>query len=243
MSSEAFVFCEPCGLSVDALGRLCIGCALPLQHVDVQHFDDKTETRCPRCRRVPLAFSTAEAAYAYGAALADALVRLKQGRRRDLVPGLARLLAPLLFRALARQPALEAILPVPLHPQRLRQREFNQSLELARSSLRLVERETRRTVGVREDNPRPAWPLPPILRTALARTRNTRSLGRLGPADRLKEVAGAFVVRTPSAVRGKRVLVVDDVMTTGATFHACAEALLEAGAAEVRVVALARAVL
>jgi predicted amidophosphoribosyltransferase len=230
-------------LSVDALARLCAGCALPLQHVDVQHLDDKTETRCPRCRRVPLAFSSAEAAYAYGAALADALVRLKQGRRRDLVPGLARLLAPLLFRVLARQPALEAILPVPLHPQRLRQREFNQSLELARSSLRLVERETRRIVAVRDGDPSPAWPLPPILRTALARTRNTRSLGRLGPADRLKEVAGAFAVRTPSAVRGKRVLVLDDVMTTGATFHACAEALLEAGAAEVRVVALARAVI
>jgi len=204
---------------------------------------DDPAVRCARCQRVPLAFSSAEAGFAYGEAFADALVRLKHARRRDLVPGLARLLAPLLFRALARQPAIDAILPVPLHPRRLRQREFNQSLELVRSALRLVERENRTARAADPSGPRPVWPLPPVLRQALARTRNTRPLGRLSPGERLQEVSGAFAVRLPSAVVGKRLLVVDDVMTTGATFQACAEALLAVGAVEVRALALARAVI
>jgi predicted amidophosphoribosyltransferase len=207
----------------------------------MQQLPADPDARCPRCQRVALAFASADAGFAYGEAMADAVIRMKQ-RRRDVVPGLARLLAPVLFRVLARQPAVDLIVPVPLHPHRLKYREFNQSLELARAALRLVERETERLAQTAGARPLPAWPLPPLVRNGLCRNRNTRSLGHLGPGERLKEVSGAFAVRTPATFKGKRVLVVDDVMTTGATFHACAETLLAAGAVEVRVLALARAV-
>ena len=79
-------------------------------------------------------------------------------------------------------------------------------------------------------------------RNLLHRTRATRELGRSGPAARLTEVAGAFVVSDTARVRGRRVLLIDDVYTTGATFSECSEALLGAGAAAVHALALARAV-
>ena len=84
--------------------------------------------------------------------------------------------------------------------------------------------------------------LPAFERTLLRRTRDTRELGHLGPIARLQEVAGAFAVDQPARLRGRRVLLVDDVFTTGATLNECAGVLRAAGAVEVRVVALARAV-
>jgi len=86
-------------------------------------------------------------------------------------------------------------------------------------------------------------PLLPVLeRRLLCRIRDTRELGRMGPAERLGEVAGAFAVSDPRRLRGRRVLLVDDVFTTGATLNECARTLRAGGAREVRVVALARAV-
>ena len=141
-------------------------------------------------------------------------------------------------RALALGPAdspIDAVLPVPLHPRKLRHRGFNQALELARVAL----------AHLRDRSPRPAL-LPTLERHLLLRTRNTRELarelGRSGPGARRAEVFGAFAVSDPARVAGRRFLVVDDVMTTGATLNECAETLIQAGAAEVRVVALARAV-
>jgi predicted amidophosphoribosyltransferase len=75
----------------------------------------------------------------------------------------------------------------------------------------------------------------------LLRIRDTRELGRSGPTARRREVKDAFKPADPARVAGRRFVLVDDVMTTGATLGACAEALMRAGAEEVRVVALARA--
>ena len=170
----------------------------------------------------------------YGAALADAIVRMKHGGRRDLARRLARLLIDPLVRLLARGPLgpADAVVPVPLHPRKLRRRGFNQSLELARGALGLL---ARRTGGG-------ALTLPVLERTLLRRTRDTRELGHLGPAARVAEVAGAFAVADPPRVHRRRVVLVDDVFTTGATLNECASTLRSAGAREVWVVALARAV-
>jgi ComF family protein len=225
---EPVVFCGACGLSLSRLMGACPVCALP------QPDGNPDRRRCAVCRRVPFPF-TASAPYEYGEALAEGIVRMKHARRRDLARRLSRLLAQPMAEALGRGGFDEGdmIVPVPLHGRRLRQRGFNQALELARGA-----RATLAGAGA------PALPraLPPIQRRLLVRTRSTRELGHAGPAERLAEVAGAFAVSQPARVRGRRVLLVDDVLTTGATASECADALLGAGARAVAVLALARAV-
>ncbi len=161
------------------------------------------------------------AAFAYGGAIAEAITRFKYGRRPDL----ARPLADLLWRALepharARGPWL--VVPVPLHASRLAERGYNQSALLAR-----------RLAG-RLSSAR-------VLPLALARTRDTPRQATLGRSERLLNVADAFVARRPGRLAGSRVLLVDDVMTTGATLDGCERAIWRAGAREVSVAVLARA--
>jgi ComF family protein len=203
-------FCDPCDATLLPLPDACARCALPPAGF------------CPRCAREPFPFTGARAALAYGGAVTEALLRFKHGGRADLARPLGRTLLPVLRAELE----VDAILPVPLHPRRLRARGFNQALELLRAA---------RAVGGRT-----SWP--PLWVDALRRVRDTPVLGRLSPAERRALVQGAFSVAAPSRVRRRRLLVVDDVMTTGATLAGCARALMEAGAAEVRVAALARAI-
>jgi predicted amidophosphoribosyltransferase len=117
--------------------------------------------------------------------------------------------------------------PVPLHPARLRARGFNQSLEL-----------------IREANAHRAGRMPsrriPIWTSALTRTRDTPPLGKESPAIRRSRLAGAFAADA-TLVKGRRLLVIDDVMTSGATLAECARTLLQAGAEDVLVGAVARA--
>jgi ComF family protein len=177
------------------------------------------EGLCPGCRRAPLPFARAEAALLYGGAVTQALLRWKHGGHRHVVCALAGFLAPLLGRAAGQ--GAEVACPVPLHPRRLHQRGYNQALDLLRTA-----RDARLAVVC----------------DALVRTVDTPSLGRGTPAERRRLVANAFAVKRPSRIAGKRVLVVDDVMTTGATLAECARTLLAAGAREVAVAVLARAV-
>lgn len=158
------------------------------------------------------------AAFVYGGAMARAITRFKYERRPDL----GRPLADLLwgeFEPHARGPDL--VVPVPLHPRRLAERGFNQSALLAA---------------------RVAWQLDvPLAPRALRRVRDTPRQATLGRAARRANVEGAFEVRDARIVRGRTVLLVDDVRTTGATLRACAGALLESGASEVTPLALAQA--
>ncbi len=136
---------------------------------------------------------------------------------------LGALLAPAVAAAL--DSGVDTLCPVPLHPRRLRQRGFNQALELLRVAEKLARRPGARVV--------PA---------GLRRIRDTPALGWESPASRRRIVAGAFAVDRPEWAKGRRILLVDDVMTTGATLAECARVLLKAGAAEVQVTALARVV-
>jgi len=230
---EEVLFCGPCNLALNPLVGVCGGCALPRNLDPARPWP--ADARCGRCRWVPFPFAGAGAAFEYGETLADAILRMKHGARRDLARRLARLLVTPLAAVLAAagMGRVDVVVPVPLHPRRLRARGFNQALELARGAL----------LGLwRARALRPPDGIPRLERNLLRRIRHTRELGRAGPAARLAEVAGAFAVAEAARVRGRRVLVVDDVFTTGATFSECAEALLRSGAREVHVLALARAV-
>jgi ComF family protein len=179
---------------------------------------------CAACastvERSPDEEAGAVAAFLYGGAVSVAVTRMKYASRPDL----ARPLGDLLWRALApRAPSLRdaLVVPVPLHATRLAERGFNQSALLAR---RLA-----RHLGA---------PFAPL---ALARRRDTPRQATLDRDARLSNVRDAFAVRQPRRVRGRTVLLVDDVRTTGATLGACATALRGAGAVEVATVVVARA--
>jgi ComF family protein len=230
---EAALFCAPCSLALNPLYGVCPGCALP-RHDDPHElvFAGK---RCGRCVRVPLPFTTGNACFEYGETITRAIVRMKHGKRREQARRLARLLIPALADLLARAHLgpEDVVVPVPLHHTRLRERGFNQALELARFAL----------IGLaRAPQMKPARGLPRLERNLLHRTRETRSLGHASPAARFAEVAGAFAVSESDRLRNRRVVVIDDVYTTGATFSECSDALITAGAADVHVLALARAV-
>ncbi|HEY0705658.1 MAG TPA: ComF family protein [Polyangia bacterium] len=218
VSDETEAFCPACSEEVLPLENACVGCALPR---------DSAGALCGACRSRPFPFQRARAAFVYGGAVADAIVRFKHGRHLGRARLLGGYLVPLLDWALEHR--VTRILPVPLHPRRLRQRGFNQSLELLRAADRL-----RRRAGQRSSLPFDA--------DALVRKRDTPPLGHLPPLGRRHRVADAFAVRDAKKVVRQRILLVDDVMTTGATLAECAETLLRAGAAEVWVAALARAV-
>jgi ComF family protein len=171
---------------------------------------------CSACARtvVPAACQGLEgcAAFAYGGAMATAIVRLKYERRPDL----ARPLGDLLWRALEPQRSAlrgAVVVPVPLHPSRLAERGFNQSGLLAQRVARGLQA--------------PLWAL------ALRRLHDTPRQATLDRQARVTNVARAFGPRRPERIRGRAVLLIDDVRTTGATLDACKLALCEAGAAEV----------
>jgi ComF family protein len=149
--------------------------------------------------------------------VAAALRRLKYEERPDL----ARPLGHLLRRA-ARDADLGAdvVVPVPLHPRRLADRGFNQAALLAA--------EVAEELQV------------PLVTRALARGRDTAQQAMLDRAGRLENLTGAFSALNAASIRGRRVVLIDDVMTTGATLTACAEALLGAGAGSVAGLVVAR---
>jgi predicted amidophosphoribosyltransferase len=230
--AEGQVFCEVCQATVMPLDGACSRCALP---------DDSPGFRtCHPCGERPFPFAAARACLLYGGAVAEAIVSFKHGRRLALARSLGRALVPLLDWATETE--VDAVLPVPLHPARLRARGFNQALELVREANRHRARPrgrvAHRQAGRRAETPAPQLA---IWASALVRTRDTVALGRESPAIRRARLSGAFAVAQPARVRGRRLLVVDDVMTSGATLAECAQTLRGAGAREVLVGALARA--
>ncbi|MGH7270252.1 MAG: ComF family protein, partial [Polyangiaceae bacterium] len=161
------------------------------------------------------------AAFLYGGAVARAIMKMKYERRPDI----ARPLGDLLRRAIEGHAvagiitAETVVVPVPLHPSRLAERGYNQAALVARRVAR----------GLRA----PLWPM------ALARTNDTPQQTALDRTSRAANVAGAFAARG-GGLRGRRVLLIDDVHTTGATLDACAVALRGAGVTAVACAVVAR---
>jgi ComF family protein len=174
------------------------------------------EGRCGLCRRGVRGFDAAYSFGFYENELRQLIHLFKYGRIQTLSAPLGRLLA----LALPREQDFDVIVPMPLHWHKRWQRGFNQAELLARE------------IGHRTNAP---------VRNALRRVRNTASQAGLTSAKRRKNVSGAFQAKRRSKLNGSRVLLIDDVMTTGATAASCARALKRGGASQVTLLTLARA--
>ena len=199
--------CADCAVELPRNRSSCARCALPLP---------VPAALCGECQRHAPPWEAAWAPFRYGWPLDRLESRFKFGR--DLAAG--RTLAMLWQREPMPLPKPDLLLPVPLHRARLRQRGYNQALELARPMARHA--------GL------------PLRHDALLRGRGTVAQTELDAVGRRRNVRGAFVVRAGVALPA-HVAIVDDVMTTGATLAECTRVLKRAGVARVDVWALARA--
>ena len=178
------------------------------------------EGLCGACRSRRPRFAYARAAVLYGDLVREAIHAFKFGGRRALANPLGDLLAGLGLSVLPGA-VPDALVPVPLHPRRARERGYDQALLLARR----LER---------------AWGVP-VVADALRRAVPTQPQTDLDAAARRRNVRDAFAVRRPDLIAGCHVVLVDDVLTTGATAGECARALYRAGVATVGVLTVARA--
>jgi ComF family protein len=194
------------------LSPLCPLCGIPFAGTGDDH-------PCGACTLQPPHFNAARAHFLYEGPIRDLVHAFKYNRNIHLCYPLA-LLA---LEGTCGVPAvtdLNLIVPVPLHRTRLRQRGFNQAVLLGRILSRRL-----------------ALPMMP---DALVRTRATEPQIELSAAERGENVRGAFSVKRPVSISGKRILLLDDVMTTGSTMNECAKELKRAGAFAVIAVTIAR---
>ncbi len=205
------LWCESCQASVKPVGSLlCEKCGQPYVSARL----------CNNCRAQPLQIEFIRSAALFHGPLRQAIHRFKYERLAAMAEPLGSLLANY-WQTLGLR--ADWLMPVPLHPARERERGYNQAALLAR--------QLARHTGV------------PLLEHGLKRTRVTAVQMELNAAQRKENVAGAFacaLASDDSSIQSKRVVVVDDVCTTGATLDACAEAVLKAGAASVVGLTLAR---
>jgi len=201
-------------------GVLCSACGEKLPE---RYFEDEAGPRCVPCQHAAPLFRKAVAYGAYDGALRDLLHLFKYQHVRSAAPLLGRLLS----RAVAGMelPKNLLVVPVPLFRGKQRSRGFNQAEDIARNFMRC------RTGGSIQ-----------LEVSALIRTRDTASQTGLTRHQRRSNMRGAFAVPQPEKVRGRNILIVDDVMTTGTTAGECTRVLLRAGANQVFVATIARAI-
>lgn len=205
--------CLPCRQDLPWLRQSCLRCANPLAGVPAP---GRTPLVCGRCLHKPPHFERSHCAFAYREPVNWLLQELKYNQRLSGIPVLSRLLLEHLRAQVEHWP--ELIVPMPLHPSRLRRRGFNQALEIARPLAH--------SLGI------------PLYAGICERIRNTLQQSELPASRRAANVRNAFRMR--ASLPAKHVAIVDDVVTTGATVNELARLLRRNGAETVQVWAVAR---
>ena len=212
-------FCEHCLNNMPWIVKpFCLKCGkdfIPSNIDDAKRFSLRI---CASCRMKKPAFNCGRSAFRYEGVARQAVQSLKFRGRKTLAKSFAILLEKRLIDEPGFLEGVDLIIPVPLHQARRRERGFNQSTLVARELSKRLEL--------------------PFSETALQRCRNTRPQVGLSATERADNIRGAF--QANGKVLGKVILLIDDVMTTGATASACSRALRVAGATETRVLTLAR---
>jgi ComF family protein len=176
----------------------------------------------------PPPFVRATAFGFYQGRMRDAIHALKYGRLHPISRQLGRMLAEVIARLVGEAPKEMLVVPVPLHRSKYADRGFNQARALAAEALGFLRKS------------QPGWRLT-LAASTLMRLRATQSQAGLTLRQRRLNLRGAFSVSNPAQVAGRNILLVDDILTTGATARAASKALMDAGAELVWVVTLARA--
>jgi len=220
--------CLSCGATVATSGTLCATCWRGITFLAEPccaccgypfAFDVGAGGLCGACVSAPPEFDRARAAMRYDEASRPLVLALKHGDRLHLAPSLAQWMRR---AGGAFMGEADLLVPVPLHWTRLFARRYNQAAVLALAIAKAGG--------------------PPVSADCLIRRRRTPPQGRKNAAARRRNVAGAFALRRPAEIAGKHIVLIDDVLTTGATVAECARVLKRAGAARVEVLALARTV-
>lgn len=212
LSGEEGIICDACWRGLKNIcPPFCQKCGLPLS---------LPNSLCSACEERDRHFSFARSYGLFDEIFQTIIHLFKYRRKLSLAGPLSELMAETMGTD-PRFSTMEVLIPVPLHPAKRRSRGYNQSELLARG--------LSRSIGL------------PLLGKALVRTVNTPTQSRLSLIERVANVGEAFRAKTPGCLRDRRIILVDDVLTTGSTVDACARALLEAGGAEVSVVTVARA--
>ena len=220
--------CAHCACRVESGVDLCGDCAQMIERIREprceacsQPFEGAVSSKfvCPNCREAQFSFQYAVAVVRSQRTIRDLVHRLKYGREMWLGRVLAGIQREGFSDPRLADRALDALVPVPLHPRRLRERQFNQAAVLA-EHLSVFS-------GI------------PVLE-CLLRSRYTDTQTRLGRKGRRQNLRNAFALRQNATVTGMDLLLVDDVLTTGSTLDACAAILLEHGARSVRALTVAR---
>ena len=211
LSEDEVTVCGACWATIPVIGdQRCIRCGTP---------SDVQTDGCPSCAQWERSFQYVRILTPFDETIQQMIHLLKYKKKRSIGVRLGRMLAAVL-RDDPQFDQVDLVLPIPLHKVRLKERGYNQSELVARALGKMLDR--------------------PVHANLLARTRNTSTQTKLNVDERRANVTGAFKVKDAERVAGRCIALVDDVLTTGATTDACTQALLDAGAQSVFVVAIAR---